>query len=42
MVELLWQTWVNPQLEDEGKNPLIIDSKEPTLSFDEYALGENR
>jgi pyruvate-ferredoxin/flavodoxin oxidoreductase len=32
----------NPQLEDEGKNPLIIDSKEPTLSFDEYALGENR
>jgi pyruvate-ferredoxin/flavodoxin oxidoreductase len=32
----------NPQLEEEGKNPLIIDSKEPTLSFDEYALGENR
>ncbi len=32
----------NPDLEKEGKNPLIIDSKEPTISFDEYALGENR
>jgi pyruvate-ferredoxin/flavodoxin oxidoreductase len=32
----------NPELEDQGKNPLIIDSKEPTISFDEYALGENR
>ncbi|MCI5116344.1 MAG: pyruvate:ferredoxin (flavodoxin) oxidoreductase, partial [Candidatus Electrothrix sp. AX1] len=32
----------NPQLEDEGKNPLIIDSKEPTIKFAEYALNENR
>ena len=33
----------NPDLEAEGKNPLIIDSKkEPTISFEEYALGENR
>ena len=33
----------NPQLEDQGKNPLIIDSKkEPSISFEEYALGENR
>jgi pyruvate-ferredoxin/flavodoxin oxidoreductase len=32
----------NPDLEAEGKNPLIIDSKEPTMSFEEYALGENR
>ncbi len=32
----------NPELEDQGKNPLIIDSKEPTISFDDYALGENR
>jgi pyruvate-ferredoxin/flavodoxin oxidoreductase len=32
----------NPDLEDQGKNPLIIDSKEPTISFDDYALGENR
>jgi pyruvate-ferredoxin/flavodoxin oxidoreductase len=32
----------NPALEDAGKNPMIIDSKEPTLSFEDYALGENR
>ncbi len=32
----------NPDLEAQGKNPLIIDSKEPTMSFEEYALGENR
>ncbi|MCW5213089.1 pyruvate:ferredoxin (flavodoxin) oxidoreductase, partial [Desulfobulbus sp. TB] len=32
----------NPQLEDEGKNPLIIDSKEPTIKFADYALNENR
>ena len=32
----------NPDLEDEGKNPLIIDSKEPTMTFAEYALSENR
>ncbi len=32
----------NPELEDQGKNPLIIDSKEPSIPFEEYALGENR
>jgi len=32
----------NPMLEEEGKNPLIIDSKEPTIPFAEYAMGENR
>ncbi|MBU0959962.1 MAG: hypothetical protein KKH60_00420, partial [Proteobacteria bacterium] len=32
----------NPELEETGKNPLSIDSKEPTLSFEEYAMGENR
>ncbi|GAB4334609.1 MAG: pyruvate:ferredoxin (flavodoxin) oxidoreductase [Desulfobulbaceae bacterium] len=32
----------NPQLEEEGKNPLHIDSKEPSIPFAEYALGENR
>jgi pyruvate-ferredoxin/flavodoxin oxidoreductase len=32
----------NPELEDQGKNPLIIDSKEPSISFAEYAMGENR
>jgi len=32
----------NPALEAEGKNPMIIDSKEPTISFADYALNENR
>ncbi len=32
----------NPTLEAEGKNPMIIDSKEPTIPFSEYALNENR
>ncbi len=32
----------NPELEDADKNPLTIDSKEPTMDFAEYALGENR
>jgi pyruvate-ferredoxin/flavodoxin oxidoreductase len=32
----------NPRLEAEGKNPLVIDSQEPTISFQEYAYKENR
>ena len=32
----------NPQLEAEGKNPLIIDSKDPSVPFAEYAYKENR
>ena len=32
----------NPELEAQGKNPLVIDSKEPTMSFEEYAYNENR
>jgi len=32
----------NPDLEGTGKNPLSIDSKEPSIPFEEYALGENR
>jgi pyruvate-ferredoxin/flavodoxin oxidoreductase len=32
----------SPLLEEEGKNPLIIDSKEPTITFADYALNENR
>ena len=32
----------NPQLEAQGKNPLIIDSTEPTISFAEYAYNETR
>ena len=32
----------NPELSVEGKNPLTIDSKKPTIEFSEYAGGENR
>ncbi|MBW8035851.1 MAG: pyruvate:ferredoxin (flavodoxin) oxidoreductase [Planctomycetes bacterium] len=32
----------DPRLTAEGKNPLQLDSKEPTLDFEEYAYGENR
>ena len=32
----------NPQLKEDGKNPLQLDSKAPTLDFEEYAYGENR
>ncbi len=32
----------NPMLTDAGKNPLILDSKPPTMKFSEHALKENR
>jgi pyruvate-ferredoxin/flavodoxin oxidoreductase len=32
----------NPVLAAEGKNPLTIDSKEPTISLQEYAYNETR
>jgi len=32
----------NPQLAAEGKNPLLIDSKAPSIPFEEYAMAENR
>ena len=32
----------NPLLKEEGKNPFILDSKEPTQSFRDYLLGETR
>jgi pyruvate-ferredoxin/flavodoxin oxidoreductase len=32
----------NPALAAEGKNPLQLDSKAPTITFEEYASGENR
>jgi len=32
----------NPALALAGKNPLQLDSKPPTISFEEYAYGENR
>jgi len=32
----------NPALIDEGKNPLQLDSKAPSIPFEEYAYAENR
>ncbi|NQU42792.1 hypothetical protein HQ520_05870 [bacterium] len=32
----------NPGLKAEGKNPLKLDSKAPTMKFSEFALKENR
>jgi pyruvate-ferredoxin/flavodoxin oxidoreductase len=32
----------NPALAEEGKNPLMIDSKDPTVSVQEYAYNETR
>ncbi len=32
----------NPDMAAQGKNPLTLDSKAPTISFEEYAWGENR
>ena len=32
----------NPALSAQGKNPLSIDSKEPTIPFEEYAYNETR
>jgi len=32
----------NPALAEKGENPLKLDSKAPTISFEEFAYGENR
>jgi len=32
----------DPRLKEQGKNPLQLDSKAPTLNFEDYAYGENR
>ena len=32
----------NPQLEEQGKNPLIVDSKDPTESYQDFIKGEVR
>lgn len=38
-----WQLYrFNPELKKEGKNPFILDSKEPTGSFKDFLLGEVR
>ena len=32
----------NPSLKEEGKNPFVLDSPEPTLDYGEFLSGENR
>jgi pyruvate-ferredoxin/flavodoxin oxidoreductase len=32
----------DPRLKEEGRNPLILDSKEPTVPLEEYMYSENR
>ena len=32
----------NPQLKENGKNAFIMDSKEPSLNFEEFLMGEVR
>ncbi|MCF6148782.1 MAG: pyruvate:ferredoxin (flavodoxin) oxidoreductase [Candidatus Kuenenia sp.] len=32
----------NPDLEAQGKSPLVINSKDPSIPFEEYAYRENR
>ena len=32
----------NPALADEGKNPLVLDSKAPGVPVEEYAYNETR
>ena len=32
----------NPMLKEEGKNPLVLDSKEPKADFKEFLMGEVR
>jgi pyruvate-ferredoxin/flavodoxin oxidoreductase len=32
----------NPELTKEGKNPLVLDSKDPTVSVEDYAYNETR
>lgn len=32
----------NPELEKQGKPPMVVDSQEPTIPFEEYAYNENR
>ena len=32
----------DPRLKDEGKNPFMLDSKEPTTDYQEFIMGEAR
>ncbi len=38
-----WHLWrYNPELKEEGKNPFVLDSKEPTGQVRDFLEGENR
>ena len=38
-----WHLWrFNPELKEQGKNPFVLDSKEPAGSIKEFMQGENR
>ncbi len=39
----LWPLYrYNPNLVDEGKNPLVLDSREPSVAVKDYAYNETR
>jgi pyruvate-ferredoxin/flavodoxin oxidoreductase len=39
----LWNLYrYNPELEHEGKNPLVLDSKEPSIAVEDYIHNETR
>jgi len=38
-----WHLWrYNPALIEENKSPYILDSPKPTMSYEEFLMGENR
>ena len=38
-----WHTFrFNPELSKEGKNPFVLDSKEPTASYQDFIRNETR
>jgi pyruvate-ferredoxin/flavodoxin oxidoreductase len=38
-----WHLWRhNPELKEEGKNPFMLDSREPKESFYDFLMGEVR
>ncbi|MDE5618025.1 MAG: pyruvate:ferredoxin (flavodoxin) oxidoreductase, partial [Clostridia bacterium] len=38
-----WQLYrFNPDLKEQGKNPFVLDSKEPKGGYQEFLMGENR
>ncbi len=38
-----WHLWrYNPSLREQNKNPFVLDSPKPTLSYEDFLMGENR